>query len=47
MKFNFKQVYITSGSRWLGKSLLYTLLHGDELVLKFEPVSSEIFYRIK
>tara|TARA_B100001093_G_scaffold518980_1_gene605855 strand:- start:223 stop:1266 length:1044 start_codon:yes stop_codon:yes gene_type:complete len=44
MKFNFKQVYITGGSGWLGKSLLYTLLHGDELVLReFEPISSEIF----
>ncbi len=34
MKFNFKNVYVTGGSGWLGKTLIKTLLNGDELVLK-------------
>lgn len=34
MKFNFKNVYVTGGSGWLGKTLIKTLLNGDKLVLE-------------
>ena len=44
MKFNFEQVFITGGSGWLGKSLINTLLNGDNLVLEeFKPINSQLF----
>ena len=34
MKFNYNQVFITGGNGWLGKTLINTLINGDELVIE-------------
>jgi len=34
MNFDFDQVYITGGNGWLGKTLINTLINGDNLVLE-------------
>jgi len=44
MKFDFKNIYITGGSGWLGETLINTLMNGDNEVLEdFSIPNSNIY----